>query len=45
MSTPSPSTALIDPFGRRVEYVRLSVTDKCNMRCFYCIPQGFTGFE
>lgn len=37
--------ALIDPFGRRVEYVRLSVTDKCNMRCFYCIPRGFTSFE
>ncbi|MEJ2329962.1 MAG: GTP 3',8-cyclase MoaA [Gammaproteobacteria bacterium] len=45
MSTSSPASALIDPFGRRVEYVRLSVTDKCNMRCFYCIPQGFTGFE
>lgn len=36
---------LIDPFGRKVEYVRLSVTDKCNMRCFYCIPKGFTNFE
>ncbi|MDX1345598.1 MAG: radical SAM protein, partial [Sedimenticolaceae bacterium] len=45
MSTSSPASALIDPFGRRVEYVRLSVTDKCNMRCFYCIPQGFKGFE
>jgi cyclic pyranopterin phosphate synthase len=36
---------LIDPFGRRVEYVRLSVTDKCNLRCFYCLPEGFRGFE
>ena len=45
MSTSSHASALIDPFGRRVEYVRLSVTDKCNMRCFYCIPQGFKGFE
>ena len=44
MST-TPASALIDPFGRQVEYVRLSVTDKCNMRCFYCIPQGFTNFE
>ncbi|MGB5396948.1 MAG: GTP 3',8-cyclase MoaA, partial [Gammaproteobacteria bacterium] len=26
--------ALIDPFGRRIEYVRLSVADKCNLRCF-----------
>ena len=45
MTTSSHASALIDPFGRRVEYVRLSVTDKCNMRCFYCIPQGFTDFE
>jgi cyclic pyranopterin phosphate synthase len=45
MTSSSPASALIDPFGRRVEYVRLSVTDKCNMRCFYCIPQGFTDFE
>ncbi len=36
---------LVDPFGRRVEYVRLSVTDKCNLRCFYCLPEGFRGFE
>ncbi len=36
---------LIDPFGRKVEYVRLSVTDKCNLRCFYCLPEGFKGFE
>jgi cyclic pyranopterin phosphate synthase len=45
MTSSSHASALIDPFGRRVEYVRLSVTDKCNMRCFYCIPQGFTDFE
>lgn len=45
MSAVTPASALIDPFGRQVEYVRLSVTDKCNMRCFYCIPQGFTNFE
>jgi len=38
-------TGLVDPFGRRVEYVRLSVTDKCNLRCFYCLPEGFRGFE
>jgi len=36
---------LIDPFGRRIEYVRLSLTDKCNFRCFYCIPEGFNNFE
>jgi len=37
--------ALIDPFGRRIEYVRLSMTDKCNLRCFYCMPKGFKDFE
>lgn len=37
--------ALIDPFARRIEYLRLSVTDKCNMRCFYCLPKNFKGFE
>ncbi len=36
---------LIDPFGRRIEYVRLSLTDKCNLRCFYCMPKGFSDFE
>lgn len=36
---------LIDPFGRRIEYVRLSMTDKCNLRCFYCLPKGFKSFE
>ena len=29
---------LIDSFGRRVEYLRLSVTDRCNYRCVYCMP-------
>ncbi len=38
-------TSLIDPFGRRIEYLRLSVTDKCNLRCFYCMPNGFKDFE
>ncbi len=30
--------ALIDPFGREINYLRLSVTDRCNMRCCYCMP-------
>lgn len=29
---------LIDKFGRQITYVRLSVTDRCNLRCFYCMP-------
>jgi cyclic pyranopterin phosphate synthase len=36
---------LIDRFGRRIEYLRLSVTDRCDLRCAYCIPEGFKGFE
>lgn len=30
---------LVDQFGRRVEYLRVSVTDKCNLRCVYCMPE------
>ena len=29
---------MVDQFGRRVEYLRISVTDKCNLRCVYCMP-------
>ncbi len=29
---------MIDQFGRRIEYLRISVTDKCNLRCIYCMP-------
>lgn len=36
---------LIDRFGRAIEYLRLSVTDRCDLRCAYCIPEGFKGFE
>ncbi len=36
---------LVDPFQRRIEYVRVSVTDRCDLRCFYCMPEGFHGFE
>ena len=38
-------SALTDPFGRRIEYVRVSVTDRCDLRCFYCMPRGFRDFE
>ena len=33
----SASRPLIDGFGRRVSYVRLSVTDRCDLRCAYCM--------
>jgi cyclic pyranopterin phosphate synthase len=32
------SVANLDQFGRRIEYLRISVTDKCNFRCLYCMP-------
>ena len=31
-------TALLDQFGRTIEYLRISVTDRCNFRCRYCMP-------
>jgi len=39
------SPALVDPFGRRIEYLRVSVTDRCDLRCNYCMPRGFRDFE
>ena len=36
---------LVDPFGRAIKYVRLSVTDRCDLRCSYCLPKGFRDFE
>jgi GTP 3',8-cyclase len=32
--------SLIDGFSRPVTYLRVSVTDKCNLRCIYCMPEG-----
>ena len=32
------SSPLIDQFGRTIEYLRISVTDRCNFRCRYCMP-------
>ena len=42
-SNASAHTALTDQFGRRIEYLRISVTDRCNFRCLYCMPaEGLT---
>src|SRR6187549_1300481 len=30
---------LIDSFDRRIDYLRVSVTDRCNFRCVYCMPE------
>jgi GTP 3',8-cyclase len=35
----------MDPFGRNVDYLRISVTDRCNERCLYCMPEGYKGWE
>jgi cyclic pyranopterin phosphate synthase len=36
---------LKDRFGRTIEYLRLSVTDRCDLRCEYCLPNGYHDFE
>ena len=41
----TPKNGLIDPYARRIEYVRVSVTDRCDLRCNYCMPKGFDGFH
>jgi cyclic pyranopterin phosphate synthase len=33
---------MIDPFGRAITYLRLSVTDRCDLRCLYCMPERTT---
>ena len=37
----SPPKTLQDTFGRTFPYVRLSITDVCNFRCQYCLPNGY----
>ena len=37
--------ASVDPFGRSIDYLRISVTDRCNERCLYCMPEGYRGWE
>ena len=32
---------LEDSFGRKIDYIRLSVTDRCDLNCVYCLPKGF----
>ncbi len=39
LTKPSSHNALIDPFGRTISYLRLSVTDRCDLRCAYCMPE------
>jgi len=39
LDSPQP---LIDPFGRGIEYLRVSVTDRCDFRCVYCMSEHMT---
>ena len=32
--------AVRDSYGRTIEYMRISITDRCNLRCRYCMPDG-----
>ncbi len=34
--------SMIDPFGRRIDYLRVSVTDRCDFRCTYCMAEDMT---
>lgn len=37
--------SLLDPFGRAVQYLRVSLTDRCNLRCTYCMPETGVPYE
>ncbi len=40
INTPERNKQLIDSFGRTIDYLRISVTDRCNFRCTYCMPEN-----
>ena len=31
---------MLDQYAREIDYLRVSVTDRCNLRCRYCMPEG-----
>ena len=39
---PLPAQQLVDRFQRRIDYVRISLTDRCNFRCVYCMSEDMT---
>ena len=41
----SSSAPVVDSFGRRIEYLRISLTDRCNLRCVYCMPEEGVPYE
>ena len=42
MSDVALPKSLVDPFGRTVDYIRVSVTDRCDFRCVYCMAEHMT---
>src|SRR6188472_736211 len=38
----SNSHSMVDPYGRTISYLRVSVTDRCDLRCFYCMSEDMT---
>src|SRR5207248_6368563 len=42
MLEPLTPTPLIDPFARTITYLRVSVTDRCDFRCVYCMAENMT---
>ncbi len=41
-SEPMTQSTMIDPFGRAIDYLRVSVTDRCDFRCVYCMAEDMT---
>jgi cyclic pyranopterin phosphate synthase len=42
VSTVPAAAPVVDPFGRPITYVRISVTDRCDLRCVYCMAEDMT---
>src|ERR1700709_2278444 len=40
--SPATRAPMTDPFGRSISYLRVSVTDRCDLRCFYCMSEDMT---
>ncbi len=42
MSHSSTTAQLTDPYGRKIDYLRISITDRCDFRCLYCMAEDMT---
>ena len=45
IAVPTSQAGLVDAFGRKIDYLRVSVTDRCDLRCQYCLPKRFHDFS